>query len=89
MGARDGMEFPRNEATNITVLWPNVFASKRLTSMETHYSNIEREHTQLPEKNFLSKAVVNSFAQEVTMITDHKLLVAIFKKDVASLSHRL
>ena len=40
---RDDMWVPRNEAPKNAVLWPIVFKSKSSTSMETHYSNIERE----------------------------------------------
>ena len=36
------MEFPKNEAPDSAVLWPIDFGSRRLTSSETHYSNMEK-----------------------------------------------
>ena len=39
--AREGIQFPTNEATDNAVLWPVAFASKSLTIAEAHYSNIE------------------------------------------------
>ena len=83
---RDGMQFPINEAPGNAVLQPRAFMSKSLTSAETHYSNIQRSprHTPWPRKN-----LYYCFACEVSVMMDHKQLVAIFKKDVASLSHRL
>ena len=54
---------------------------------QTHYSNTEREALDIlhdPEK-------VHHYCltSEVSVITDHKIPVGIFKKDVANLSHRL
>ena len=51
-----------------------VFTSKSLSSAQTHYSSIDREALGI---------------LHLDMITDHKPLVAIFKKDVTSLSIRL
>ena len=85
--AMDGLQFPRKEAPNNTVLLSIVFTSKSMTNAETHYSNTEREVLSIihgPEKIYY-----HCFTCEVNTITDHKLLVAIFKKDVASLSYRL
>ena len=39
--ARDGMQFPRNEAPDYAAMWPIAFASKSLASMEIHCGNIE------------------------------------------------
>ena len=51
------------------------------------YSNIERETLGL--LHGLEKSYHYSFTYEVSMLTDHKPLVAIFKKDVAALLQRL
>ena len=40
---RDGKWFSRNVYPNNATLWPIVFASKRLTSMKTHYGSIDSE----------------------------------------------
>ena len=40
---RDRLQFSRNEAPDNSALWPKVFASKTLTSVETYYSNIQKE----------------------------------------------
>ena len=70
--------------TDNTILHPIVFASKSLIGAECRYSNIERETLGILRglKEFLHYC----FAREVLIITDHKQLVAIFKKDVAMLS---
>ena len=68
-------------------LWLITFASKSLAIVETWYSNIKRETLGIlhsPEKSHHY-----CFPHEVSIVTDHKPLVAVFKKYVASLSHRL
>ena len=84
---RDGMQFTRNEAPDSVALWPKAFASKSITSAGTHCSNIEIEFIGIHHglENFQHYC----FTHEVSMMTDHKVVVAIFKKDIASLSHRL
>ena len=37
---RDRPQYPKNDAPDSATLWPVIFVSKRLTSGETHYSNI-------------------------------------------------
>ena len=59
-------------------LCPTVFASKSLTGAEYRYSNIERE--ALGILHGLKKFHHHCFAREILVITDHKPLVAIFKK---------
>ena len=54
--------------------------------MESHYSNTERE--ALGIQHGLEKFHHYYFTHEVSITTDHKLLVAIFKKDVLILLHR-
>ena len=72
---------------NSSIFRPNAFASKRLTKAEKGYSNIEREALGIPEG--LEKCHHYFFVREMSIIADHKPLVAIFKKDVATLSQRL
>ena len=77
MQVRDGMWFPRIEAPANAVLQPTTFVSK----------NKERE--ALGMLYDLEKFHHYCFAHDISRIRDHKPLVAIFKKDIASLSHRL
>ena len=84
---RSRLWFPRNEAFNNAVLRPISFVSKNLTSTEVCYSNIERE--VLGIVHGLEKFHHDCFTHEVSVITDHKPLITILKKDVVSLSHRL
>ena len=72
------MQLPRNEAPNNVALWPIAFASKSLTSTETQYSNIKRE--ALGILHGIDKFHPYCFTDEVSVITDHKPPVAIFKK---------
>ena len=67
---------------NIT-LHPIAFASKSLTAAEWRYTNIE--HEVLGILHGLEKFHHYCFGREVFIITDHKPLVAMFKKDVATL----
>ena len=66
-----------------TILHPITFASKRLTGAKHRYSNIESE--ALGILHGLEKFHHYCFAREVLIITNHNPLVAIFKKDVATL----
>ena len=59
------------------------FASKSLTGAEWRYSNIECE--ALGILHGLEKFHHYCFSREVLVITDHKLLISMFKKDVAAL----
>ena len=70
-----------------TTLQPIAFASKSLTSTEHRYSNLERE--ALGILHHLEKFHHYCFTRDVTVITDHKPLVAIFKNDVVMLSQRI
>ena len=66
-----------------TTLHLIAFASKGLADAECRYSNIQREALGILQG--LEKCHHYCFAREVLIITDHKPLVAIFKKDVATL----
>ena len=81
---RDGTTFLIDAAPDNTILRPMVFATKSLTSAEWRYSNTERE--ALGILHDLKKFYHYCFAQEVSIITDHNCLVAIFKKGIATLS---
>ena len=68
-------------------LRPVYYASKTLTTTESNYSNIEREmlgmvFSVLHFKHF-------TYGQQVTVITDHKPLITLFKKNFAASSPRL
>ena len=69
------------------ILRPITFVSKSLSSTERRYSNIEGEAVGI--LNGLEKFHHYCFARQASIITGHKPLVAIFKKDVATLSQRL
>ena len=79
-----GTACPKDEASDNTTLCPIVFASKSLRGAEHRYSNIEME--ALGIIHGLKKFQHYCFAREILVITDHKPLVAIFKKDVVTLS---
>ena len=78
---------PKDTAPDNTILCPIAFASKSLTGAEQRYSNMECE--ALGILHGLEKFHHYCFGREVLVITDHKPLVLIFKKDVATLSQRI
>ena len=84
---RDGATCPRDILPDNTILRPFTFARKSLNSMEQGYSNMERE--ALGILCGLERFHHYCFAREVSIITDYMPLVAIFKKDVATLSQRI
>ena len=67
-----------------TILCPITFASKSLMGAEHRYSDIECK--ALGILHGLEKFHHYCFGREVLMITDHKPLVSMFNKDVATLS---
>ena len=73
-----GTTCQKDVAPENTILHPITFASKSLTGAECRYSNIKRE--ALGILHGLEKFHHYCFAREVLIITDHKPLVAIFKK---------
>ena len=84
---RDGIWFLRNEALDNAGLQPILFRSKSLTSMESHFSKIERE--ALGILNDLETFHHYYFAHNVSVIKGHGLLVRIYKDYIVSQSHRL
>ena len=64
-----------------------IFSSKSLTSVEHRCSNIEREAYGI--LHGLEKFHHYCFAREVSVLTDHKPLVAISRKDVTTLSQQI
>ena len=80
----EGTTCQKDTVPDNTILHPIAFASKCLTGAEHRYSNIERK--ALGILHGLKKFHHYCFASEVHVITDHKSLVSIFKKDVATLS---
>ena len=76
------MWFPKDKAPAKSVLWPIVFKNESLSRIETLYNNIERETVDI--QHCLEKLHHYCFASKVSVIKDHRHLVAIFKKDVAT-----
>ena len=73
----------KDMAPDNTILCPIAFASKRLTRANHRYSNIKME--ALGILHGLEKFYYYCSSREVIVITDHKPLVAEFKKYVATL----
>ena len=78
-----GTTCQKGTAPDNTILHPITFAGKCLTGTECRYGNIERE--ALAILHGFKKFHHYCFAKEVHIITNHKPLVAIFQKDVATL----
>ena len=83
---RDGAKCPRDTVPDNTILRPIAFASKSQSSMELRYSNIKREAFGI--LHGLERFCHYCFTTEISIITDHKPLVATFKMDVATLLQR-
>ena len=81
---RDNTTCQTHIAPDNTILCPIAFASKSLTGVECRYSNIECK--ALGILHGLEEFHHYCFSREVLIITDHKLLVSMFKKDVSTLS---
>ena len=84
---RDRMQFPQDAALDNSALWPITFTSKSLISAETHQSNTDRKAVGI--LHGVQKFHNHCFMNGVSRITDHISLVAIFKKKVVILSHKL
>ena len=77
---RNGTSCLRDAAPDNNILWPMAFASKSPPSAKKSYSIIERE--ALGIFHGLEKFHHYYFTSEVSITTDDKLLVAIFKKEI-------
>ena len=73
----------KDMAPDNTILCPIAFVSKSLTEAEQRCSNIKRE--ALGILHGLEKIHHYCFGRKVLIITNHILLVSIFKKDLATL----
>ena len=71
-------------APDNTILHPIAFASKSLTGAEWRYSNIKQE--ALGILHGLERFHHYCFCREVLIITDHKPVISMFKKDITTLS---
>ena len=80
----DSTTCQKGMASDNTILCPITFASKHLTGAEQRYSNIKCE--ALGILHGLEKFHHYCFGREVPVITNHKPLIFMFKKDVATLS---
>ena len=74
-------------APDNTILCPIAVASKSLAGAEQRYSNIK--HEVLGILHGLEKFHHYCFGREVLIITDHKPLISMFKRDVATLSQHI
>ena len=83
----NGASCPRDKAPDNGILRSIAFASKSLSNTGERCSNIEREAKGMLDR--LKKFHHYCFVREVSIIMDHKTLVAIFKKDEAMLSQRI
>ena len=81
---RDNTTCQTHMAPNNTILCPIASASKGLMGVEYRYSNIECK--ALCILHGLEKFHHYCFGREVLVITDHKPLVSMFKKDVVTMS---
>ena len=81
---RDNTAWQQGKAQDNTMLWPIAFASKSLTGAERRYSNIECKALGIIHS--LEKFHHYCFGRNIIIITNHKPLVTIFKKDMATLS---
>ena len=83
---RSGTSCPRDKTTDNIISRPIAFDSKSLSSVERWYTNIERE--ALGILYGLKKFHHYCFVRRESIITNHKPLVTISKKDVATLSQK-
>ena len=80
---QEGTTCQKDLVPDNTILHPIAFTSKSLMDAGCRYSNIGRE--KLGILHGLEKFLHYCFVREVYVITNHKPLVSIFKKDVATL----
>ena len=78
----EGMTCLHDDTPDNRALCSIAFASKNLSNRGFRYSNIEKELLGILHR--LEDFHHYSFAHEVNIITDHKSLVPIFKKDIST-----
>ena len=86
-GVAIGMALLQSEQNDRSSLYPIAYGSKTLTGAETHYANIECE--LLGVVGGLEKFNYFTLGRPVTVLTDHKPLIAISKKSLVSAPPRL
>ena len=84
---REGTSCPWDMAHDNIILRPCAFASESLSALEKRYNSIGRE--ALGILHSLETFFHYCFAREMSIITDHKPIVAFFEKGVATLSQGL
>ena len=82
-----GMALLQSEQNYRSSLYPIAYGSKTLTDAEIRYANIECE--LLGMVGGLEKFNYFTFSRPVTVLTDHKPLIAISKKSIVSAPPRL
>ena len=82
-----GMALLQSDENGRNSLYPIAYGSKTLTSAETRYANIECE--LLGMVGGLEKINYFTFGRPVTVLTDHKPLIAISKKSLVNAPPRL
>ena len=82
-----GMALLQSDENDRNSLYPIAYGSKTLTDAETRYANIE--HELLGVVGGLEKFNYFTFGRPVTVLTDHKPLIAISKKSLVSAPPRL
>ena len=86
-GVAIGMALLQSDNNERESLYPTAYGSKTLNEAETRYANIERE--LLGVVGALQKFNYFTFGRPVTVLTDHKLLIAISKKSLVNAPLRL
>ena len=86
-GVAIGMALLQSDENDRNSLYPIAYGSKTLTHTETRYANVE--HELLGMVGGLEKFNYFIFGRPVTVLTDHKPLIAISKKSLANAPPRL
>ena len=86
-GVAIGMALLQSDNNERESLYPITYGSKTVTDVETHYANIE--HELLGVVGALEKFHYFTFGRPVTVLTDHKPLIAISKKALVNAPPRL
>ena len=82
-----GMALLQSDSNKRESLYPKTYGSKTLADAETRYANIEKK--LLGVVGALEEFHYFKFGRWVTILTDHKTLIAISKKALVNAPHRL